>query len=138
MTVYGAIASGSSFSMFYYQGDKLKKSDFNVGMTADEFRSRLPGLSNIWDYNPIVTSEMLDASGVVTLDEALAEGWNYYIELPKWRDQDILMPYTNSDNIVAGNVPVSLTIVRTQNHSPPLSGSFKMLLDGVPLTVDAT
>ena len=107
-------------------------------MTADEFRAQLPGLPNIWGYDVTVTSEMLDAQGDVTVDAGQAEQWIYYISMAKWRDQEILMPYTNTEDIVAGTLPAKITIERIQEHSPPLRGSFKIFLDGVPLTIDGT
>ena len=87
-------------------------------------------LSNIHNYQPEVTMETLDASGAVTDQESEIEGWNYYITIKKWRNQDIWMPYTDTKDLVAGNVPVSLTVERIQEHSPPMRGFYTLSIDG--------
>jgi hypothetical protein len=47
------------------------------------------------------------------------------------------LPNSRSTALVAGTVPASLTITRVTNHSPPLSGTFSILANNVPIRLDS-
>jgi hypothetical protein len=58
------------------------------------------------------------------------------VELQKWRDQDTALPYINTDDLVDGGNGVEVTIKRIREHSPPLRGTYRINIDGQPVTKD--
>ena len=128
------VTAGSGFySLFYWEGDSKKEANFNVGDDVDTFLNRIRNLPNIRDYDPIVSLTTYDSAAVeTTVPEEIAT-WKYLIELPKWRDQSVYMPSKNYDGLVDGGNGVSLSVSRIQEHSPPLSGSFAITVDGTPM-----
>lgn len=105
-----------------------------IGATASEFGAQIGNLPNIDSYNPTFAVVTLDASGNPTA--GTPAGWEYSIIINRYRPTTPL-PTSSSANLVAGSVPVSLTVTRT-NHSPPLSGTFSLLVNNVPLQVGSS
>ena len=130
------MAASGRFDLFYYESNNvLRSTTINVGSSADTFRNQLYGLPNIGNYNPIVTLILLDASGNPTSNSSLVQGYEYTIIIDRYRPPASL-PNSISTSLVAGTVPASLTITRVTNHSPPLSGTFRILANNVPMRLD--
>lgn len=105
-------------------------------MSAYDFYLGLSGLSNIYDYGPTVTRVLLDVDGAETTDNALKEGYRYTITLNRYRPLTSL-PYSRVLNVVSSaNKGKSISVTRTSQHSPPLTGTFILSVGGTPLVVD--
>jgi hypothetical protein len=131
------MAASGRFDLFYYESNNvLRSTTINVGSSADTFRNQLNGLPNIGYYNPIVTLILLDASGNPTSNSSLVQGYEYTIIINRYRPPTSL-PNSRSTALVVGTVLASLTITRVTNHSPPLSGTFSILANNVPIRLDS-
>jgi hypothetical protein len=131
------MAASGSFNLFYYDSSNiLRTTTINVGSSVDTFRNRLSSLPNIGVYDPIVTLILLNASGNPTSNSSLVQGYEYTIIINRYRPPTSL-PNSRSTALVAGTVPASLTITRVTNHSPPLSGTFSILANNVPIRLDS-
>lgn len=129
-------AASGNYDLFYYESSGAAKiANFPVGCSVDTFIYFLWNLPNIYNYGPTVTRTTLDASGNPTNVAGSIEGYEYTITLNRHRPAASL-PNTRGTALVAGSVPTSLTITRPSTHSPPLSGTFKLLINNVPLTID--
>jgi hypothetical protein len=95
----------------------------------------LGNLPNIGGYSPTVTLVLLDASGNLTTTPSDVQGYEYTIVLNRYRPTTSL-PYSRSTALVAGTVAKSLTVTRISSHSPPLAGTFSILVNNVPLQID--
>lgn len=128
-------AASGNFDLFYYDSYNVAQiANIPVGASAATFKNRLGNLPNINGYSPIVTLTTLDASG--TPNNSTIEGYEYAIILNRYRPTTPL-PNTRGTALVAGSIPTSLTITRTSTHSPPLTGSFNLLVNNVPLAIDS-
>jgi hypothetical protein len=130
------MAASGLFDLFYYESNILRSTTINVGSSANTFREKLGSLPNIGGYGPIVTLILLDASGNPTSNSSLVRGYEYTIIINRYRPPTSL-PNSRSTALVAGPVPASLTITRVTAHSPPLSGTFSMLANNVPIRLDS-
>ena len=130
------MAASGSFNLFYYESGILRTMTINVGSSADIFRNRLDNLPNIAGYDPIVTLILLNGSGNPTSNSSLVQGYEYTITINKYRPPTSL-PNSRIIALVAGIVPASLTITRVTNHSPPLSGTFSILANNIPIRLDS-
>jgi hypothetical protein len=131
------MAASGRFDLFYYDSNNiLRITTINVGSSANTFREKLGGLPNIWGYGPIVTLILFDESGNPTSNSSLVQGYEYTIIINRYRPPTSL-PNSRSIGLVAGPVPASITITRVTAHSPPLSGTFSMLANNVPIRLDS-
>lgn len=131
-------AASGYFELFYYDDAAIttRIARIQVGASASSFKSALGGLPNINNYGPTVTMTTLDAAGNPTNLAGSIQGYEYIISINRYRPTTPL-PLTRSTSLVAGNVPISLAITRPSTHSPPLAGTFNLLINNVPLALDS-
>lgn len=129
-------AASGDFDLFYYDAGIAKIANIPVGASALTFRNRIGNLPNIDGFSPTVTLTTLDASGNPTNVAGSVQGYEYKIIINRYRATTPL-PFTRGTALVAGAVPTSLTIARTSTHSPPLAGTFNLLVNNVPLAIDS-
>ena len=109
-TVYGA---SGSFKFFYYNSlSELQAAQIQVGASASDFATRIRWDLPNMNYDPVVVRETIDANGVVTTDPAAVEGYIYWITFRMWRGSSVALPNIQKTNVVAGNVPADVTLVR--------------------------
>lgn len=135
VTVYGA---SGSFDLFYYDSlNFLKIASISIGASAADFQNKLSNLPNIGNYDPLVTLQTLDASGLPTSTLSSIQGYEYTITINRYRPVTPL-PSSRTTNVVSGTVAKSITVIRTVVHTPPLSGTFSLLINNIPLQIDSS
>lgn len=84
-----------------------------------------------------MTLNTLDAAGNPTAVAGSIAGYEYLITINRYRPTTAL-PSTRSTALVAGSTAASLTVTRTSTHSPPLSGTFSILINNIALNIDGS
>ena len=98
-----------------------------VGTTAEEFKNGLSRLPNINSYKPEVTLETFDSSGNPTNNPSLIQKYKYSIIIERYRTP------TDAPMIDNTKLDGEATVERTHNHSAPISGKFRLNIDGIYL-----
>jgi hypothetical protein len=123
----------SNFKLYYFvleNGMYVSKSSslFTLGDSAAVFKSKLYNCIYLYNYDPVVTLTTYDSSNASTTDPALIKKYVYTLTLKKYRlPAENLLPY-----VWPG---AGITVLRTQVHSTPLSGTYRMLVNGSPLKI---
>ena len=78
----------------------------------------------------------MDANGDVTADPAQVKGYKYTIVIDRYRPPTDL-PLKNESSIVSTG-SASVTVERPTEHSPPISGTFRMNIAGSYLEVSGS
>lgn len=101
--------------------------------SAETFLTALSRLPNINSYGCEVKLTTLNAEGVLETELNLIETYIYLITIRNYRPETD-PPNISIENVTASaNIPKAGTVQRLSMHSAPIEGTYKILVDGVPL-----
>ena len=86
------------------------------------------------NYKRSVSVELFNAGGTVETDPTLVTKYVYSITFDGYRPQDIAMPSIDAALLDGeGVVTPSATIEKLVSHSAPISGTYQILIDNLPI-----
>lgn len=139
VTVKNTVLNSSSFKLYYYKSSSgtltLQSSgSISANATVQSFSNALGALYPLANFNPTVTLTMYTSTKTVTLNATTAVYYEYLITIKRWRDTSAVA--TTVLPFVEAAYSSSVTISLKQSHSPPISGTFKLHINGNGVSVN--
>ncbi len=106
--------------------DIYASNNIPLGSSASSFKDLLNGAYYFYNYEPSVSLTTYDAAGIVTSNATLIKKYVYRLTFARSRAAtDPVLPYGSA----------GVTFVKVQQHTPPLSGSYELSIDGIKLPI---